>query len=306
VDAEPTAMMGVEPQGATAPSVQPVQNCAHCGQMQNTGLTTSGAPLLPPVGFVYAVGHLTARFPTLGVEKEFTQLIEATPSTALVEIDQLKAVLQEPESRYLGRHLCWVFVTQHVDAFTIAPRDTLEVTQLVDALGAANHEDLIQAVVGAPTDASVAAPGCAGLGLPTVAAEQLLSFTLDEFVEALPREDDAGGQVEDSAARAVSRDLFNRLTQRTDNRGISDEHRALNYLALRYPPIYHMTISALSQGKSLVGVDARHAHNSGRRLVTVQLVFRSRRTDLTERYQCLVDITDLFPFLVRPLSPIYD
>jgi hypothetical protein len=36
------------------------------------------------------------------------------------------------------------------------------------------------------------------------------------------------------------------------------------------------------------------------------LVFRDRRTDVVERYQCLVDVTDRFPFLAAPLSQVYD
>jgi hypothetical protein len=300
-------MMGVDPLGATPPPMAaPAQGCTNCPPLQRPDVAPSSAPVVPQFGFVYAVGRIATRFPTLGVEKEFIQLIGSAQTTALVEVDQLKAVLSEPNNRYLGRHLCWVFVTQHVDAFMIVARDATEITQLVDALAPSNDENVIQAVVGAAADGSLAAPGCPGLGLPAVAAEQLLSFTLDEFIDALPRDDRDGEPVDDAAARAVVRDLFVRLTLRADNRGIADEHRALNYLALRYPPVYHMTTQALNEGKTLVGVDARHAHSSGRRLVAVRLVFRSRRTELVERYQCLVDVTDLFPFLVSPLSPTYD
>jgi len=263
---------------------------------------TSMAAQPTPRGFTYAVGRLTTQFPTLGVEKEFMQLVGEASASALVEVDQLKAVLENPQNRYLGRHLCWVLVTQHVDALVIIPRDADDVAQLVDALTL--DENAIQAVVGGP--ARWPAPAdCSGLGLPAVSPEQLLSFTMDEFIESLPRDEEAT-DLDDSSYRTVVRDLFTRLTRRSDNWGVADEHRALNYLALRYPALYHATVSALRDGKALIGVDARHSHAGSRRVVSVRLTFRHRRNDVTERYRCLVDVTDLFPFLVSPLSLTYD
>ena len=319
MDEQVQARVSTQPEGAVparpAPAADPAgvsQPCATCGQPLPTGLQTSMAQptspqtsmaaVPPPGGFTYAVGRLTTQFPTLGVEKEFMQLVGEAPASALVEVDQLKAVLENPQNRYLGRHLCWVFVIQHVDALTLIPRDADDVAQLVDALTL--DENSVQAVVGGP--ATWPAPaGCFELGLPAVAPEQLLSFSIDEFIQSLPRDEKATG-LEESSYRTVVRDLFTRLTRRSDNRGVADEHRALNYLALRYPPLYHATVQALGDGKALIGVDARHSHAGSRRVVSVRLTFRHRRNDVTERYRCLVDVTDLFPFLVSPLSLTYD
>jgi hypothetical protein len=200
-------------------------------------------------GFVYAIGRLTTQFPTLGVEKEFTQLTEGVEQGGLIETALLRRTLDAPENRYLGRHLCWVFTTQHVDTFAVLPRDDTDIARLVEMISPAASENIIHVMVGRSTRAELDSP-CAGLGLPAVVADQLLAFTLDEFAEALPGgdttsvEEASGGDQAELPERdqdrkqfqAVIRELFLRLTRRAENRGIADEHRALNYVALRYPP----------------------------------------------------------------------
>ena len=37
---------------------------------------------------------------------------------------------------------------------------------------------------------------------------------------------------------AAAGEVFDRIAQMTDNSGATDEHRALNYLAMRYPGVY--------------------------------------------------------------------
>jgi hypothetical protein len=270
-------------------------------------------------GFVYAIGRLTTQFPTLGVEKEFTQLTEGVEQGGLIETALLRRTLDAPENRYLGRHLCWVFTTQHVDTFAVLPRDDTDIARLVEMISPAASENIIHVMVGRSTRAELDSP-CAGLGLPAVVADQLLAFTLDEFAEALPGgdttsvEEASGGDQAELPERdqdrkqfqAVVRELFLRLTRRAENRGIADEHRALNYVALRYPPIYHTAMQAYRENKMLVGIDARQSPSATRRVVAVRLTFRQRRTDIIERYHCLVDVTDVFPFLVSPLTVVYD
>jgi hypothetical protein len=289
-----------------APMPAPVSSaCVNCGQPLPAG-QYGGARAPSWGGFVYAVGRLSPQFATLGVEKEFTQLADRGETRGSLEVDQLRRVLSDPDNRYLARHVCWVFTAQHVDAFLVVPRDSEDLVRLVDALPAGGDEDVVHVLVGGPPTVPVASP-CAGLGLPVVAPEQLLSFTLDEFIDALPRPEPEGEQpLDEQGYRAVARDLCLRLTRRAENRGITDEHRALNYVALRYPPVYHTTVQAYRDGKSLIGVDARHSSSGTRRAVSVRLTFRDRRTNVVERYHCLVDVNDLFPFLASPLTPTYD
>jgi hypothetical protein len=286
--------------------------CPTCGH------PTSQTPAAPSRSrSIYAVGRLSPQFPSIGVEKEFIQLAGATEHRGPVERELLPRVLGEPDNRYLGRHLCWVFTAQHVDAFVVTPREGSDVGRLVDMVSSGS-DDVLHVVIGSALPVGTDSP-CSGLGIPLVVAEQFFAFTLEEFIEALFREQAPGqeplastaSQTADRAhhddhSRAVVRDVFLRLTRRADNLGIADEHRALNYLALRYPALYHMALQAFLDGKTLVGVDVRHNYSLSRVVVSVRLTFRHRRDELVERYHCLVDVTEVFPFLASPLTLVYD
>ena len=227
-----------------------------------------------------------------------------------METDRLVALLKEYEFRYLARQLCWILHSGDSDAFVLACRDDAEAQRLVEAMPPAEAADrTIQAIVGSTRFGAFDAP-CANTGLPVVAIDHHLSFPLDDFIEALVEAQSRDGEqaldVPDDDFRALAKDLFARLTRRSGNRGMLDEHRALNYLALRYPALYRVAADAYRDDKLLVDVLARRAPGAERNLVAVRVVFRGRRTDVLERFQCLVDVTDRFPFLSAPLSQVYD
>ena len=107
----------------------------------------------------------------------------------------------------------------------------------------------------------------------------------------------------DEFAAAVE-DVVERIVQLADNAGATDEHRALNYLALRYPGIYALAADAFGRNQSLTGVAVRSSGLSGtRHIVEVIFSFTHRATDVVERSFVRVDVTELFPFLVSKLSP---
>jgi hypothetical protein len=264
----------------------------------------SGSQFTAPLGaFVYAVGRLVPQFQSLDVEKEFAQLAAQSDRTEASEHEQLKAVLEDPENLFLAHHICWTFSTGGLDSFAVVPRDDVDARRLVDAFAPASEEAVINACVGRPATTPPLWDWTT-TGLRLIHADQLLTFTLDEFLEALDRTDDGDG--EGGARRSAMRDLFLRLTRRSDNQGVADGSRAMNYLALRYPSVYRATIEALDGGNQLMGVEARPAAAADRRLVSVRLVFRNPQTQIVERYGCSVDVTGEFCFLSAPLSPTYD
>jgi len=94
--------------------------------------------------------------------------------------------------------------------------------------------------------------------------------------------------------------------QMADNAGATDEHRALNYLAVRYQAIYASVADAFARNASLTGVDVQpSALSATRNVVDVIFTFTNRNTDVDEKYFARVDVTDEFPFLVTKLSPYY-
>jgi hypothetical protein len=102
-------------------------------------------------------------------------------------------------------------------------------------------------------------------------------------------------------------ELFDRVMQLADNAGATDQHRALNYLAVRYPAIYARTAEAYAGNASLSAVEVRPSRLAGiRNILDVVFAYTHRETDVTESYFVRVDVTEEFPFLVSRLAPFYD
>jgi hypothetical protein len=101
--------------------------------------------------------------------------------------------------------------------------------------------------------------------------------------------------------------LFDRITQMTDNAGATDDHRALNYLVMRYQAIYAKAAEYFAQNCSLTSVDVHpSALSSTRNIVEVVFGYTNRNTDVVDKCFVRVDVTDEFPFLATKLSPYYD
>jgi hypothetical protein len=144
---------------------------------------------------------------------------------------------------------------------------------------------------------------CNGLMVPMVAFDQIYAFDIDALLQSIPRPEPIPAEQFAPAAEK----LFMRIMQMADNAGATDEHRALNYLAVRYPAIYATAAERHGQNYSLTAVDVRPSRLSGvRKMVDVIFSYTHRQTDVTEKYFVRVDVTEEFPFLVTRMSPYYD
>lgn len=95
--------------------------------------------------------------------------------------------------------------------------------------------------------------------------------------------------------------------QMADNAGATNDHRALNYLAVRYHGIYFTTAEAHGRNSSLTSVEVKTSRLSGtRKIVDVIFTFTNRTTDVVEKNFCRVDVTEEFPFLVSKMQSYYD
>jgi PatG C-terminal len=252
--------------------------------------------------YVYAIGRIEARIPSLGVEKEMAQATGRNASVDLTDRQALVSVLSEPQNRYLARQMCYVLEIQGLETYLVLPRDPADVSLLVEALGSAPRATALHAVIG--IRGPIAPPTlCNGLTLPVVGLDQLYIFDVDSLVEALPKPD----SVDEEPFRAAAEELFQRVLQIADNAGSSDEHRAVNYLAVRYPQIYAKTAEAFTAGQALTSIETLPSRLSGaRKILQVVFSYTDRRTDVTEKFFVRVDVTEEFPFLVTKLSPYYD
>lgn len=255
--------------------------------------------------YVYALGRITLRFPSLAVEKEFAQATGRAETTGLTDRQAIQSVLSQPENRYLARQLCWVLTIEGLDTYILRPRDPGDIDLLVEALRPTPGPIDVDVVIGVlgPT----APPErCAGLMIPTVVFDQIYSFDRDSLIVSLPRPDNMPAEQEEQF-QATARELLDRTMQLTDNAGAIDEHRALNYLAVRYPALYAHVADAFRRNLSLTAIEERPSRlGSTRNIINVIFSYTNRTTDVTEKYFVRVDVTEEFPFLVTKLSPYYD
>ena len=269
------------------------EGCPSCGSATNGAGTVS---------FVYALGRIEPRSPRLAVEKEFVQATGRADTAGLTDRQALQSVLSQRQNRYLVRQLCWVFTIEGLETYILVPRDPADFDMLVEALRPTPSPMDIDVVVG--MRGPIAPPEmCNGLMVPIVVFDQIYSFDRDALIKSIPRPKEVTAkQFEPTAG-----ELFDRIMQMTDNAGATDENRALNYLAVRYPAIYAMAAEAFGRNSSLTAVEVRPSSLSGtRKIVDVIFSFTNRNTDVTEKFFVRVDVTEEFPFLVTKMSPYYD
>jgi cyclic patellamide precursor peptide PatG len=254
----------------------------------------------PP--YLYALGRVEPRFPSLAVEKEFAQATGRAETAGLTNRQALQEVLSSRPNRYLVRQLCWVLTVEGLDTYVLAPRDPADLDLLVEALRPSPRPTDVDVVVG--VRAGMAPPeSCNGLVVPKVVYEQIYSFDVDSLLASIPRPDKA----DEKQFGAAAEELLWRILQMADNAGASDEHRALNYLAVRYPAIYAKAAEAYRANAALTQVEVCSSRLSGvRTIVDVIFAFTNRQTDVAEQSFVRVDVSEAFPFLVTKLMPYYE
>lgn len=271
--------------------------CESCGRGGPEGHHEAASP-----AFVFAIGQIEPRFPSLGVEKEFAQATGQAATAGLSDREALREVLAQRNNRYLARQLCWVLTIEGLETYLLHPRDTADLELLVEAVRPVPRAADLDVVIG--IRGPIASAGhCNGMMIPIVFFDQIYSFDVDALIGGIPRPE----KIPAERFQPTAEDLFTRIMQLADNSGASDEHRALNYLAVRYPAIYAQTAEANARNASLSNVDVRPSRLSGvRNVVDVVFSFTGRETDVTEKYFVRVDVTEEFPFLATKLSPFYD
>src|SRR5438034_3636128 len=258
-------------QSANQPvDVTPAQTAAP-SPVRSTGTTTPS--------YVYALGRVMPRFPSLAVEKEFAQATGRAETTGLADRQALQAVLSQRSNRYLARQLCWVLEIEGLETYLLVPRDPADFDLLVEALRPTPSPIDVDVVVG--VRGPIAPPEmCNGLMIPIVAFDQIYSFDRDALIKGIPRPERVTAEEFEPAAG----ELFDRIMQMTDNAGATDEHRALNYLVVRYPAIYASAAEAFTRNASLTAVEVRPSRLSGvRRIVNVIFSYTNRNTDIVEK-----------------------
>jgi PatG C-terminal len=284
------------------PNVSPVPtggragSCPTCGTAPQSGFAMGVGP------YVYAIGVIEPRFPRPSVEKEIAQVTGRAETAGLTDRQALRKVLQERQNRYLVRQLCWVITIEGLEAYFVTPRDPMDFDLLVETVRPLQNPADLDVVVG--LRGPMASPDmCNGLTIPIVAFDALYSFDRASLIKAIPRPEKVPAKEFTEAAE----ELFDRIMRMANNAGATDEHRALNYLAVRYPAIYARTAEAFAANASLTAVDVKPSGLSEtRKVLDVVFSYTNRTTDVISKDFVRVDVTEEFPYLVTKLSPYYD
>lgn len=253
-------------------------------------------------GFVYAIGRVETSFPNQSVEREFAQATGREDSSGLTDREAMVSVLTGAGNRYLARQLCWVLSIEGMPTYILQPTDPRDFDLLVESLRPTPTNDDMDVLVGVrgPT----APPEmCNGLELPLVAVEQLYSFAREELISAIPKTKG----LSDERFESASNELLTRIMQVADNAGSADDHRALNYLAVRYPALYATASDMQTRNMSLSAIEARPSRLAmTERIIDVIFTFTHRETDVPERFFVRVNVSSMFPFLVSKMAPYFE
>jgi hypothetical protein len=125
---------------------------------------------------------------------------------------------------------------------------------------------------------------------PVVGFDQIYSFDVASLANALGDGDRAGER-----ASELAEGLFAKIMNLAGNAGESDEHRALNYLAVRCEAIYRWAVDGRLDAAA-IAIQARPSAFGGEGLVDV--VFQSTDSGRPESISVLVDVGAEFPFVV--------
>jgi len=74
--------------------------------------------------YVYALGRIEPRFPSLSVEKEYAQATGRAETAGLTDRQALQTVLSQ--NRYLARQLCYILTIEGLDTYILQPGDPVD------------------------------------------------------------------------------------------------------------------------------------------------------------------------------------
>jgi hypothetical protein len=286
-----------------SPNTLPAKSCG-CGSMGNNHNHNPDGTM-PCPSYVYAIGKVVHRFPNRSLEMELAQAMgrraeEQTRGVTREEV--LYRALTDATNRHIARQICYILNIEGLETYVLIPSDPLDIDRLAEAIRPAPGVGDINVVIG--RRGPIAPPHmCNGLIVPIVSVDQIYSFDRDTLMKSIPKRKGTS----DDQFRKTTDALFNHIIQIADNAGVIDEHRALNYLSVRYDEIYHRTQLMQDENYSFTAVEVRPSRLSGtQKIVDVIFSYENRANRVVQKWFCRVDVTGEWPFLVSPLREYFE
>ncbi|HZB16419.1 MAG TPA: hypothetical protein VE445_04560 [Nitrososphaeraceae archaeon] len=257
--------------------------------------------------YVYAIGKVVHRFPNKSLEMELVQAIGRRPegeTKGLANPEVAHKVFTDPNNRYIARQICYILTIEGLETYILLPNDPLDFDRLAQALRPAPDIGDIDVIIG--RRGPMASPEmCNGIVVPIVIVDQIYSFDRDTLMKAIPKRKEKG--TNEDQFRKTADAVFSHLIQIADNAGAIDEHRALNYLAVRYDQIYHRTQLLQDENYSFTGIEVRPSLLSGtQKIVDVIFSYENRANRALQKWFCRVDVTGEWPYLVSPMREYFE
>jgi hypothetical protein len=289
------------------PLQQNMEKSCSCHDKEKTMYTNS------PPSYVYALGRVAYRFPDKAIEWELYEAIRTYSNAHSDEVkgkidqDVVLTVLSDPKYNYILRKLCWIFKIENLETYILLPRNPFDYDKFIETIRKVPKRSDIDVVIG--MRGSLSEPYmCNGLVLPVVYFDQLYSSDVDEFITSIggpSREEQQEKTKSASKSKDKSddktnvdnleetvRDVLDKIMQLADNTGSTDEHRAINYLAVRSREIYTHTRDMYNRNFSFTGIEVITSRISGiRKIMNVIFTYSSRETRVVEKWYDAVDVT---------------
>jgi hypothetical protein len=254
----------------------------------------------PSEQYIYALGRIEVRFPSLGIEREFQQREMQMPGSKTEKLSRQQRVSGVLEAnQHLAYRVCYLLTMGGIPSYVIGAANWRVRQDLLQALANSERPDSWCVVIGKRGPVSTPAV-CGGILAPILICDQVYWFGLDDWRTSLQSSVKAVLQKRKISAEVfekTARELFQRVVSSVDNLGFTNAHRALNYLLTQHAGIF-LTAAEHAGQYSLDRIETREIPSMGtRQVVAVILTFLDLTTGVPERLFCRVDVTEEWPFM---------
>ena len=325
---------------ASSDTVAPAQALSGCGcGGASSGACTCSNAATARSGFVYVLGTVDCKFPDQCVSHEFQwaaetmgieqgndplrtwiyRVLTAEPTEPNPEEPEpRKRGAKKPEARnpepkksrprYIARQLCWELTVEAQLAYHLALDDWQDLDDLIECLRELPDVDLVQI---AGSSSMIPVEACQGEVAPVLKVAQISAYDPKEFVEWVGNALQTPGGAPPAARNAADLvlSLLSRLVQAADNFGDEDQWRALNFLAVRYEPLYELYAEKVGRDDYILdSIRVLPSRMSRQRPLDRQIVdvvfsyVNTKGACAVEKYFTRVDVTCMFPFIITTLQ----